>query len=210
MRTRSGNLKKDEALGSIVTMIERRAFLAATSAGIGAAFISAAPEQLAASFKHAGSVQRGEALPLDNLTPEQAADVEAVAGQIMPTDDLPGAKEAGVVNFIDHALGSWAAPQKPLLLMALGAWNSAVAERFPGIQRFAQLTPSQQLEFVQANEQNPFFQQMIFVTLAGTFAHPQNGGNAGGAGWRILGFEDRYVWQPPFGWYDARANGGPN
>ena len=191
-------------------MIERRAFLAATSAGIGAAFISATPDQLAASFKHADSVLRGEIEPLDNLSPEQAADIEAVAAQIIPTDDVPGAKEAGVVNFIDHALGTWAAPQKPVLLMALGAWNAAVAERYPGIQKFAQLTPSQQLEFVQSHEQNPFFQQMIFVTVAGTFAHPQWGGNREGIGYHILGFENRFVWQPPFGWYDARANGGPN
>jgi hypothetical protein len=31
---------------------------------------------------------------------------------------------------------------------------------------------------------------------------PKYGGNHDKAGWKLLGFEDRHVWQPPFGYYD--------
>ena len=43
--------------------------------------------------------------------------------------------------------------------------------------------------------------------LIGMFAHPDHGGNYDGAGWKLLGFEPRYVWQPPFGEYDAEEMG---
>jgi gluconate 2-dehydrogenase gamma chain len=196
-------------------MIDRRAFLSAAGAGLGAAFLAADPVQLNASFNRAAeaalALRRGSPPPpLEVLTPEQAADVEAIAAQIIPTDDLPGAREARVVNFVDHGLATWAQGQRRATIDGLAQFNAALSGRYQGVQRFTQLSPAQQLEFLQANEQSPFFQQMIFVTLAGTFSYPDWGGNYGKAGWRILGFQDSYAWQPPFGWYDARANGGPN
>ena len=44
------------------------------------------------------------------LSAAEAADVEAVAAQIIPTDDTPGAREAGVVYFIDRALARSSPP----------------------------------------------------------------------------------------------------
>ena len=38
------------------------------------------------------------------FTPEQAVEVEAMAAEIIPTDETPGAREAHVVAFIDRAL----------------------------------------------------------------------------------------------------------
>lgn len=186
----------------------RRAFLAtAAGTGIGAAWLAASPHDIQAALTHAA---RQPSPPLEVLTPEQAADIDAVASQIIPTDDLPGAREAHVVAFIDRSLASWARNQRDSLLGGLTQFNAAVSERFTGVARFAGLTAAQQLEFLHANEQHGFFQQMIFATVTGTFAHPDWGGNHDKAGWRIVGFEDRFAWQPPFGWYDARANGGPN
>ena len=51
-------------------------------------------------------------------------------------------------------------------------------------------------------EQTPFFEQMRLLTLLGMFSSPAYGGNVDGAGWKLLGFEDRHVFEPPFGWYD--------
>jgi gluconate 2-dehydrogenase gamma chain len=195
--------------------VSRRAFLAAAGTGLGAAWLAASPDDVSAALTRAAFAQqaagRGEALPpLEVLTPEQAADIEAVAAQIVPTDDLPGAREAHVINFIDHSLASWARDQREPMLNGLARFNTAVSQRYTGVQRFAQLTSDQQLEFLHANEQNAFFQQLIFATMTGMFARPSWGGNFAKAGDRVLGFEDRYVWQPPFGWYDDKANGGPN
>src|SRR4029079_13406410 len=120
-----------------------RAFLAVTATGLGAAFVAARPDEIRASLAHAART----APPLEVLTPEQAADIDAITSQILPTDDLPGAHEAGVVHFLDHSLASWGANQKDAALAGLAAFNGAVAQRFPGTARFALLTPAQQLEF---------------------------------------------------------------
>ncbi|HEY2804538.1 MAG TPA: gluconate 2-dehydrogenase subunit 3 family protein [Gemmatimonadales bacterium] len=193
------------AARSFVSMFDRREFLAAAGTLLGAAYLDARPEDLSASVR--AGVERP---PLDILTPEQAADLDALSVLIIPTDDLPGAREAGVVNFVDKSLGTWAAGRKDDLVNGLNDFNSAVAQRYSGKQRFAQLTPDQQLEFARDNEHGGFFQAAIFMTVAGTFSYPDWGGNKDKAGWRILGFQDAYVWQPPFGWYDDKANGGPN
>src|SRR5258706_524403 len=71
-------------------------------------------------------------------------------------------------------------------------------------------TPAQQLEFLRGHDHHQFFQQLRGAVLVAVFSNPSWGGNRDKAGWRILGFEDRFSWQPPFGWYDAKANGGPN
>ena len=50
------------------------------------------------------AVQSGQPPTFAFFTPEQATAVEAIATQIIPTDDTPGAREARVVSFIDRAL----------------------------------------------------------------------------------------------------------
>jgi hypothetical protein len=39
------------------------------------------------------------------------------------------------------------------------------------------------------------------------FASPSYGGNRNLVGWKLLGFDDRFAWQPPFGYYDRDAHG---
>lgn len=86
----------------------RRAFLAASGAALGAAFFAATPEQLKASFQHASRAARAGQQAFEVLTAEQAADLDAIASQIIPSDaDLPGAHEAGAVYFIDHSFATW-------------------------------------------------------------------------------------------------------
>jgi hypothetical protein len=38
------------------------------------------------------------------------------------------------------------------------------------------------------------------ATISGFLANPEYGGNAGKAGWRAIGFDDRFVCVEPFGW----------
>ena len=193
----------------------RRAFLAASAAAIGATWLAASPDELRASLDHARRAARAAAggtqqPAFEVLSPEQAADIDAIASQIIPTDDLPGAHEAGAVFFIDHSLTTWGKNQREPMIAGLAAFNTQVAQAYPGTARFALLTAAQQLEFLRSHDRNGFFQQLRGSVLIATFSHPSWGGNRDKAGYRILGFEDRYVWQPPFGWYDAKANGGPN
>ena len=41
-----------------------------------------------------------------NLSREEAAEFEAIAARILPTDETPGAREAGVIYFMDNVLGA--------------------------------------------------------------------------------------------------------
>jgi hypothetical protein len=39
------------------------------------------------------------------------------------------------------------------------------------------------------------------------FSSPKYGGNYQGSGWKLIGFEDRHVFTPPFGYYDREYAG---
>jgi gluconate 2-dehydrogenase gamma chain len=187
--------------------LSRRAFLAASGSAFASAWLAADPDQLRASLAHAArAIGRPDAWEF--FTPEQAADVDAIVAQIIPSDDLPGAREAGAVYFFDHALATWAGDQREAFSRGLDDLNRQTHGRSRGARRFAALSSEQQIELLHAVEHMPFFQMIRFATIAGTFANPSWGGNRDKAGWRILGFEDRFVWQPPFGDYDADPGAG--
>jgi len=183
----------------------RRAFLAASGAAFASSWLAADPTSLRASLLHAAraACATSSAPPWQALTPEDAADIDAIAAQIIPTDDLPGAREAGAVYFVDHALATWAADQRASLSTGLRDLNREARRRWPDAGRFATLPAERQVALLQAVEGTPFFQAMRFATVAATFTDPEWGGNRDKVGWRILGFDDRFVWQAPFGDYDA-------
>ena len=150
------------------------------------------------------------------LTKAQADVVEAMTARILPAvDGRPGAREAGAIRFIDRALSTFNAAQKPLYIQGVADLNVRAAKRSAaavgtpaaGEVSFATLTPAQQDELLREIEQTPFFQNVRFDTLVGTFALPSWGGNRDFAGWRLLGVEHRPFFQAPFGYYDANANG---
>jgi hypothetical protein len=75
------------------------------------------------------------------FTPSEYTAVERLAEIIIPSDATPGAKEAGVAEFIDFMVASDPDAQYP---MRLGlAWLNAHSERTSG-KPFAELTPEQQ------------------------------------------------------------------
>jgi gluconate 2-dehydrogenase gamma chain len=60
-----------------------------------------------ASQQHAHEAAAAATPPhLEFFSPAQASEVEAMAAQIIPTDDTPGAREAHVIYFIDRALSA--------------------------------------------------------------------------------------------------------
>jgi gluconate 2-dehydrogenase gamma chain len=144
------------------------------------------------------------------FSPEEAADVEAISALIIPTDATPGAREARVVYFIDNSLAKWASATRADFLKGLNELNADAAKRWPGAGRFATLPAESQTALLTAwdKERKPFFDVVRNATVTGMFSLPEYGGNADKVGWKLLGFEDRYVWHPPFGSYDVEANGG--
>ncbi len=185
----------------------RRKFLAVGGA-LAAGWLGGDPRAVLDALAASRDAAAGIPTPLEVLTRRQAADLDAIATHIIPSDDdLPGAREAHVIVFIDRSLGSFAAGQKDSMIEGLDDLNSLAAERWPGAGRFAELSDERQLELLREIEDGPFFGQVRTSVVMGMFAHPDHGGNHEGAGWKLLGFEPRYVWQPPFGEYDAEEMG---
>ena len=42
--------------------------------------------------------------------------------------------------------------------------------------------------------------------VVGFLCDPADGGNKDTVGWKLIGFEDKFYYQPPFGYYDAHAD----
>ena len=88
--------------------------------------------QVAAAAEHAHAAAAGEApREFKLLTPAEARDVEAIAAQIVPSGDTPGAREAGVVYFIDHIHAGLYAPQADAFRADLAAFQQGVAKSPP-------------------------------------------------------------------------------
>ena len=170
----------------------RRDFLIGSRAGLSATWVVANWPAAAAE------ITVGQ--PTVFLTAAQAADVAAMAGQIFPTTDTPGAHEARVVYFIDLGLVTFAKDAQPVYTKGLADLQTRVAAM--GAHSFAALTPEQQIEVMTAIEKTPFFQAVRGHTIMGMFAAPQHGGNYQQAGWKLIGFDDSLNFQEPFGFYD--------
>jgi gluconate 2-dehydrogenase gamma chain len=155
----------------------------------------------AAHETHVATQLAGEA-KISFLSAAEAADIEAVAAQIIPTDDTPGARDAGVVYFIDRALATFLSQLASDYRAQVAEFRAAFREQHPGVASFASLTSAQQVAYLKAVDHTPFFNTTRLLTLLGMFSLPAYGGNRDGVGWTLIGFEDRHVFQPPFGYYD--------
>ncbi len=188
--------------------VTRRAFLTAAGAA-GAVWLAADPEMVQAALAHArNTVASPPPYRFDALTPAQAADLEAIAMRIIPSDGTPGAKEAGVIHSMDKALSTFAADEKGEVVAGLDDLNKRAKAKWPGTASFAALTAAQQDLLLKTIEQTPFFGQVRFGTVVGMFANPSYGGNQNQVGWKLLGFQAHGIYQPPFGFYDAEAMKG--
>jgi gluconate 2-dehydrogenase gamma chain len=131
------------------------------------------------------------------FTRPQAAEIDAMAAQIYPTTDTPGAREAQVVYFIDLALVTFAADRQAIY--AKGFDELAVKT---GRRPLGSLPVPEQLAILTGIETTPFFRNVRDHTIMGMFSAPQHGGNFGKVGWKQIGFDDSLNFRAPFGAYD--------
>ncbi len=143
---------------------------------------------------------------LAHFTPDQAAEIEAITARIIPTDETPGAREAGVVYFIDKSLTTFAKDQQKLFADGLSRLGRDVARKHKGETKFSALSPEQQDAMLRSMQKTRFFGAVRFATLAGMFTLPKYGGNRGYAGWKLVGHDPVFEYAPPFGWYDRPEN----
>jgi len=164
---------------------------------------------IAAAQRHAHEAAATDPPPaLTFFDAETTVEIERITGQIIPSDGTPGAREAGVIHFIDRALATFHRDKRRVYRDGLRAAQKKRAEMFPGFRRIADLTPDQQVALLQAIEKTRFFGEVRTHTILAFFGHPSHGGNRNLAGWRLIGFEDRPAFEPPFGYYDAGEGKG--
>jgi gluconate 2-dehydrogenase gamma chain len=183
--------------------LNRRRFLVAGLGGAGGAWASLHWPAILAAADHAAQMR--EAIPpakLEILTADQAAEIEGAASRIIPTDDTPGAREAGVIYFIDRALATFAADSREDYEKGLPVLRAKTQELFPDAPRFSQATADQQDAVLKALEGQPIFELIRSHTVIGFLADPMRGGNRGEVGWKLIGYDDSPAFGPPFGFYD--------
>jgi gluconate 2-dehydrogenase gamma chain len=177
----------------------RRSVLVQSASGVGAAWIASHWPGILAAQEHAQrAAKRGQAAKFEFLSPEQAVEVESMAAQIIPTDGTPGAREAKVIHFIDRALSTFDRDKQPLYTQGMNDLQAKTRELFPGAGKFSSLSSAQQIQLLTAIERTPFFEQVRLHTIIGFFADPKYGGNQDKIGWKLIGFEDKFHWSPPF------------
>jgi gluconate 2-dehydrogenase gamma chain len=147
----------------------------------------------AASPSHPNSIQHGAFFNY-----EQAATIAAFSERLMPgAPGKPGARDAGVLNYIDLALAGAYADLQDFYRRGLAQLDAYCRATYK--QVFTQLEAARQDEVIAAIEQGKasgftwpraqeFFNVVRTHTMEGMFADPLYGGNRDFAGWRLVGF----------------------
>ena len=183
----------------------RRDFLKTGGAAFGSSWLALnMPMIIATAQAAADNMQAGAAYK--NLTAEEAVELGAWVDQIIPPDETPGARDAGVVYFLDAALGGFMKDAAPMLRQWLAEFQETVKTAYPPHTSLSELPFEQQTQALKAAEETPLFGMLHFATLCGMFSLPSYGGNRDDAGWKLIGFDHRHAWQPPFGYYDAAVH----
>jgi len=144
-------------------------------------------------------------VPLRFFTAADARTIEAACERIFPSDATgPGAKEAGVVVYIDrHLAGPYGADArrytKPPFVTSVPEHGYQEEETPREIYRagirtigdFASLSEAAQNDRLGAIETTVFFRMLSQHTIEGKFSDPMHGGNAG-----LVGMADRWLSRP--------------
>jgi hypothetical protein len=130
--------------------------------------------------------------------------LDAIVARLVPSDAIgPGAREAGVVPYIERALATEYAAHRPAYADGLSAVDRYAASIHG--QGFATLPPDLQDKVVTDLEHgrvpgftpssSDFFELVLRHTLEGMFGDPKWGGNVELAGWGLIGYAGpRLVW----------------
>ena len=144
--------------------------------------------------------------PLRYFDPATAAEVEAVAETILPADGTPGARETGVIRFIDGALAGYDQDKRGAYTEGLADLQTRRARLFPGSATIAGLASEQREVLLKSIEKTEFFRMLRLHTILGFFGNPKHGGNRDFAGTKLLNVETSTDFTPPFGFYDREEN----
>ena len=185
----------------------RRAFLVRAAVGAGAAAgAGLVPEAYAQKSETRREADAATSAPLHSagdghgafFNHDDAMTIEAFAERLMPgAPDKPGARDAGVLNYIDLALAGAYAELQDFYRRGLAQLDTFCRKNYN--EPFRQLGAARQDEVIAALEEGKatgftwptaqaFFSIVRTHTMEGLFADPIYGGNKDFAGWRLVGF----------------------
>jgi gluconate 2-dehydrogenase gamma chain len=176
----------------------RRAFLSRLLAGTGAAMALGALPDFSQAYEHAAAQLQAGENKFVFFTPEEVRQMEAVCEQIIPSDDGPGAREAGAIYFIDYALSQTEPELHPIFRAGLKELAATCAP-----DKFNELGATQQIAVLKKLERTEFFERARQYTILGFLGNPIRRGNRDQMGWKYIGFENPGMFTHPFGYYDA-------
>jgi len=198
----------------------RRAFLKGAALGAsavaGAGFMPRAlaqtPEQHSSTIASTAQTHAHGAGHCAFFNDDDAVTVAALTERLMPGEtDKPGARDAGVIDYIDLALAGAYSDLQDFYRRGLAALDAYCHNAYK--QSFAQLDAARQDAVITALEQGKatgftwpssqaFFNTLRTHTMEGMFADPIYGGNKDFAGWRLVGFPGA---QPAFSPTDLQS-----
>lgn len=131
------------------------------------------------------------------LNPREAATVDAMVGHIIPSEEgSPGAREAGVTEYIDRALSGFLRDLQPVYREGLAELEVFAAETsgraFLELGVAQQRTIIEKLDEISRTNPDTFLGQFYRIvrehTVQGFFGDPAYGGNRDVVGWKLVGF----------------------
>ena len=185
----------------------RRTFLVRAAAGagavVGAGIVPDADGQNPEQRKEANAPAPVQARSNGNehgafLNHDAAAAIMAFTERLMPgAPGKPGARDAGVLNYIDLALSGAYADLQDFYRRGLAQLDGYCRKTYN--EPFVRLGAARQDEVIAALEEGTatgftwptaqeFFNTLRTHTMEGMFADPIYGGNKDFAGWRLVGF----------------------
>jgi gluconate 2-dehydrogenase gamma chain len=180
--------------------MQRRQFLVLSAASIGGVLVYSLDRRaILLSAQENKSVR----IPLRFFSQAEALIVAAAAARIFPSDDAgPGAREAGVVIYIDRQLaGPWGrdlrrytqGPFDENFPPELGYQGQATPQEIyrralKGLKGFDKLSSAEEDAKLTEIEDSLFFELLHRNTIEGMFCDPLHGGNVDMVGWQLIGF----------------------
>ena len=134
------------------------------------------------------------------LDASTAGEIEALAETI-----LPGARDAGLIRFIDGALAGYDQDRRADYQKGMAEVQTRRIALFPDSKTIASLNEQERIRLATDIEKSDFFALVRRHTVLGFFGHPRHGGNRNGASAKLLGIQEAMMYSPPFGYYDREA-----
>ena len=183
--------------------MRRRHFLTLSGATLGGVLVYSLDRKVSLLQADEKTKDKTVRIPLRFFTEAEALIVAAAVARIFPSDDSgPGAKEAGVVIYIDRQLagpygrdahrytkGPFEEDAAPEFgYQGKAAPREIYRQGLQGLKGLEARSPADQDEALRAIETSTFFGLLRQHTIEGMFCDPAHGGNAGMVGWQMVGF----------------------